>query len=39
MSITSSEENGILTIQIEGRFDFSIHQGFRNALTASEALS
>lgn len=31
MSITASEENGTLTIQVEGRFDFSIHQSFRNA--------
>lgn len=37
MSISTSEDNGKLTIQIEGRFDFSIHQGFRNAYeTASD---
>ena len=40
MSITSSEENGTLIIQIEGRFDLSIHQGFRNAYeSASESVT
>ena len=40
MSISTSEENGKLTIQIEGRFDFSIHQGFRNAYeTASDEVA
>ena len=40
MSVTASEENGILTIQIEGRFDFSIHQDFRNAYeSASDVVS
>ncbi|NNJ71572.1 MAG: STAS domain-containing protein, partial [Enterobacterales bacterium] len=28
-------ENGTLTIQVEGRFDFSIHQSFRNAYESS----
>lgn len=31
MSISTSEDNGKLTIKIDGRFDFSIHQEFRAA--------
>jgi len=32
MSITtSSGQNGQLVIKIQGRFDFSVHQDFRNA--------
>lgn len=31
MSINTNEENGKLTIKIDGRFDFSIHQEFRNS--------
>jgi anti-anti-sigma factor len=31
MSITTTVDNGKLTIKIDGRFDFSIHQEFRNA--------
>ncbi len=31
MSISTTEDNGKLTIKIDGRFDFSIHQEFRAA--------
>lgn len=31
MSISTTENNGKLSIKIDGRFDFSIHQDFRAA--------
>jgi len=31
MSISTTENNGTLSIKIDGRFDFSIHQDFRAA--------
>ncbi|MFT5519866.1 MAG: anti-anti-sigma factor [Enterobacterales bacterium] len=37
MSITtSSGANGQLTIKIQGRFDFSVHQDFKNAYEDSD---
>ena len=40
MSISTAENDGTLTIRVDGRFDFSIHQDFRAAYeNAGEAVS
>ncbi len=31
MSVTTSESDKIVTISVDGRFDFSVHKDFRNA--------
>lgn len=37
MSVITKLELGILTIQISGRFDFSVHNDFRQATKQTEA--
>ncbi len=40
MSISTAENDGTLTIRVDGRFDFSIHQDFRAAYeNAGDAVS
>ncbi len=40
MSISTAENDGKLTIRVDGRFDFSIHQDFRAAYeNAGDAVS
>jgi len=37
MAINTTEDNGKLIIKIDGRFDFSIHQEFRNAYEGAKS--
>lgn len=37
MNVTTKLDSGILTIQVSGKFDFSIHNEFRQATKEAEA--